>query len=62
MKELYQDLTIVGNTLVVLLLMYTQKAVRMVLHPEKNTKQYFQEKRMSEIRESVNGIKLQGGD
>ncbi|XP_066923468.1 G-protein coupled receptor family C group 6 member A-like [Clytia hemisphaerica] len=53
-KELYQNLTIVINTLVVWFMIYGQKAFRMLLYPKLNTKKYFQEQRMLEMRERVN--------
>ncbi|XP_066923470.1 G-protein coupled receptor family C group 6 member A-like [Clytia hemisphaerica] len=53
-KELYQNLTIVINTLVVWFMIYGQKAIRMLLYPKLNTKKYFQEQRMLEMRERVN--------
>ena len=53
-KELYQNLTIVINTLVIWLMMYGQKAIRMLMYPKQNTKRYFQDQRMLEMRERVN--------
>ena len=53
-KELYQYLTLVINTLVIWFMMYGQKAVRMLLYPDQNTKRYFQEQRMIKMREHVN--------
>ena len=52
-KEIYQSLTILVNTLVILLMMYTQKAMRMLFYPKKNTKIYFQKRRLSEMRRNI---------
>ena len=53
-RELYQYLTLVINTLVIWFMMYGQKAIRMLLYPDQNTKRYFQEQRMIGMRERVN--------
>ena len=52
-KEIYQFITVNFSTFITLLLMYTQKAIRMMLHPKKNTKRYFQQKRLMEIRQNA---------
>eukprot|EP00111_Clytia_hemisphaerica_P007712 TCONS_00022413-protein len=52
-KQLYQKLTVVINTFVIWFMMYGQKAIRMLLNPEQNTKRYFQEQRLTEMRERV---------
>ena len=49
-KELYQNLTIVGNSLVIFFMMYGQKAIRILAYPKKNTKIYFQEKRLKDMQ------------
>ena len=53
-KELYQYLTLMINNLVIWFMLYGQKAIRMLLYPEQNTKRYFQEQRMMEMREYIN--------
>ena len=52
-KELYQNLTIMTNTLVIWFMMYGQKAIRMFRYPHQNTKKYFQEQRLHELRKRV---------
>ena len=49
-KELYQNLTIVINTFVICFMMYGQKALRMLTHPERNTQAYFQQQRLAEFQ------------
>ena len=53
-REMYQYLTLMINTLVIWFMMYEQKAIRMLLYPDQNTKRYFQEQRMIGMRERVN--------
>ena len=52
-KELYQFITVNFSTLITLILMYTQKALRMILSPKKNTRQYFQRVRLTEIQQHL---------
>ena len=58
-KEIYQNLTVVINSFVIFFMMYGQKAIRMILYPEKNTKSYFQAQRMQEIRQKVDELTSQ---
>ena len=54
MKELFQCIAVTINNLVVVFLMYTQKALRMLIFPGENTKEYFQQMRMRERSQDVN--------
>ena len=54
MKELFQSLAITINNIVILFLLYGQKAIRMLVFPKMNTGEYFQEVRMQERRQNVN--------
>ena len=56
MKELFQSIAVATNNVVIVFLMYTQKALRMILFPEKNTREYFQQERMRERSQDVNQI------
>ena len=52
-KELYQNLTLTINALITWFLLYGQKVVRMYLYPHQNTKIYFRESRMHEMRQRI---------
>ena len=54
MKELFRCIAVTINNLVIVLLIYTQKVLRMIIFPEKNTKEYFQQVRMRERSQDVN--------
>ena len=54
MKVLTQCIAIIINNIVILFLMYGQKAIRMVIYPKMNTTEYFQRIRMLERRQDVN--------
>ena len=54
MKELFQWIAVTINNVVIVFLMYTQKALRMLFFPERNTREYFQQERMRERRQNVN--------
>ena len=49
-KELYQYLTLTVNNLVIYFMLYGQKAIRMLAYPQQNTRRYFQEQRLNEMR------------
>ena len=53
MKELFQCIAITINNVVIVFLMYTQKALRMSIFPEKNTREYFQKERMRERKQNI---------
>ena len=53
MKELFQCIAAINNVVIVFL-MYTQKALRMLIFPERNTREYFQQVRMRERSQNVN--------
>ena len=55
-KELYQDATIVINTLVIFIALYGQKAFRILAYPHQNTKSYFREQRMNEMKQTVDEL------
>ena len=54
MKELFQCIAVTINNLVIVFLLYTQKALRMLIFPERNTREYFQQMRMRERSQDVN--------
>ena len=54
MKELFQCIAVTINNLVIVFLMYAQKALRMLIFPEKNTREYFQQVRMRDRSQEVN--------
>ena len=54
MKELFQCIAVTINNVVIVFLMYTQKALRMLIFPERNTREYFLTVRMSERSQDVN--------
>ena len=54
MKELFQCIAVTINNVVIVFLMYTQKALRMLIFPERNTREYFQQVRMRERSQNVN--------
>ena len=47
--ETAQMLVLIGNSLVLLLMMYGKKVFIMLLRPQKNTRQYFRRKQMEEL-------------
>eukprot|EP00111_Clytia_hemisphaerica_P007745 TCONS_00022494-protein len=49
-KELYQQLTLIVNNLVIFIMLYGQKAFRILAYPHQNTRQYFREERLNDIR------------
>ena len=49
-KEVFQLGTVAVNSLVISFLLYGQKAIRMLLHPDRNTKTFFQQQRMTPMR------------
>ena len=53
-KELFQCIAVTINNVVIVFLMYTQKALRMLIFPERNTRAYFQRERMRERSQDVN--------
>ena len=53
MKELFQCLAVTISNIVIVFLMYTQKALRMLISPEKNTRAYFRMVRMRERSQDV---------
>ena len=53
MKELFQCIAVTINNVVIVFLMYTQKAFRMIICPHRNTRVYFQQSRMSERSQRV---------
>ena len=54
MKELFQCIVVTINNMVILFLLYGQKAIRMLVYPQMNTSEYFQQVRMYERRQDVN--------
>ena len=52
-KELYQNLTIAINTFIIKFMLYGQKAIRMLIFPQQNTKKYFQDQRLREMKDIV---------
>ncbi|XP_066925328.1 extracellular calcium-sensing receptor-like [Clytia hemisphaerica] len=54
LRELFQCIAIIINNVVIVFLIYTQKALRMLIFPEKNTSEYFREERLRERRQEVN--------
>lgn len=52
-KELTQSLAVVLNTCVACLLVYAQKAIRMLLYADKNTTQYFRTKRLNMVTQCI---------
>ena len=61
MKELFQCIAVTINNLVVVFLLYTQKGLRMLIFPERNTREYFQQVRMRERNQDVNqAIEMRG--
>eukprot|EP00111_Clytia_hemisphaerica_P007876 TCONS_00022879-protein len=53
-KEISQCIAILINTVVITLLLYGQKAFRMVFHPEQNTRAYFQVQRLKGVEKKIN--------
>ena len=49
-KEVAQCIAIVVNNTVIMVLLYGQKAYRIIRYPAKNTKSYFREQRMKNMR------------
>ena len=58
-KELYQNLTVIMNTLIIFIALYGQKAVRILAYPHQNTRAYFQESRMIEMKQRFNDLTQQ---
>ena len=52
-KELYQNLTVIINNFVIFIALYGQKAVRILAYPHQNTRSYFQDCRMAEIKKNL---------
>ena len=52
-KEVFQFGAIAANNFIISFMLYGQKAIRMVAYPECNTREYFQEQRLAEIRQSA---------
>uniref|UniRef100_A0A7M5XG76 G-protein coupled receptors family 3 profile domain-containing protein n=2 Tax=Clytia hemisphaerica TaxID=252671 RepID=A0A7M5XG76_9CNID len=64
-KEVFQFGAVASNTLIVLFLLYGQKAFRILAYPDKNTKAYFREMRMADMKSKANarlntGTEIQG--
>ena len=53
-KENSQCVAIVINSVVIVMLLYGQKAFRMLLYPKQNTKAYFHAQRMEAARQNAN--------
>ena len=53
-KELFQCIAVTINNVVIVFLMYTQKALRMLIFHERNTREHFQKERMRERWQDVN--------
>ena len=53
-KEISQSIALLVNTMVIMLLLYGQKAYRMVFYPEQNTRAYFRSQRLTGMKEEVN--------
>ena len=54
LKELFQCIAITINNVVIVFMMYAQKALRMLIFPERNTREYFQQVRMIERSQDIN--------
>ncbi|XP_066927358.1 uncharacterized protein [Clytia hemisphaerica] len=53
-KEISQCMAILVNTMVITFLMYGLKAYRILFHPEQNTRVYFRNQCLTEMRQDVN--------
>ncbi|XP_066919756.1 G-protein coupled receptor family C group 6 member A-like [Clytia hemisphaerica] len=53
-KEISQCIAILANTMVITFLMYGLKAYRILFHPEQNTRAYFRNQCLTEMRQDVN--------
>ena len=51
-RGIFQSAVIVVNNFMICLLMYAQKAIRMVLYPKENTREYFRQQRMAKMEEA----------
>lgn len=52
-REVFQSGAISLSTLIVSMLMYGQKAFRMIIYPQKNTKEFFREQRLSNMQQTA---------
>ena len=52
-KGISQCIAILVNTMVVMILLYGQKAYRMLFYPEQNTRGYFRSERLREVKQEV---------
>ena len=52
-KESFQLGAVALNNLIISFLMYGQKAVRMVVYPQRNTREYFQRQRMARVQGEI---------
>ncbi|XP_066932269.1 uncharacterized protein [Clytia hemisphaerica] len=52
-KELFQNLAITINNLVIVFLLYGQKGVRILAYPHHNTREHFRQVRMNERRQNI---------
>ena len=53
-KEISQCVALLVNTMVTSLLLYGQKAFRMLFYPEQNTRAYFRSQRLKGMKQNVN--------
>ena len=53
-KEISQCVALLVNTMIIMLLLYGQKAYRMLYYPEQNTRAYFRSQRMEAMKQNVN--------
>ena len=55
-KELFQVAVVLINNMVITILMYGQKAIRMLIYPERNTREYFREQRMKAMHQHTTEV------
>ena len=53
-KEISQCIALLVNTMVIMFLLYGQKACRMLFYPEQNTRAYFRSQRLKGMKQNVN--------
>ena len=52
-KDVFQSMAVTLNNLVIFTLLYGQRCIRMLCYPHKNTRTYFQKKRMEAINQKL---------
>ena len=56
-KGLYQSCTVIINSFVIFIALYGQKAFRIIAYPHQNTRSYFQDCRMADMRKKAQELK-----